>query len=73
MLGRGKARLKKKPTKKQKGSDKEDSTYVSPEKSKKLRGKQKSVQTGVIPRRVPAKKTGVELPKDQEAKKSSKC
>ncbi|KAM0038460.1 hypothetical protein Hdeb2414_s0013g00415071 [Helianthus debilis subsp. tardiflorus] len=34
-LGRGKAQLKKKPTKKQKGSDEEDSTYVPPEKPKK--------------------------------------
>ncbi|KAJ0772827.1 hypothetical protein HanRHA438_Chr03g0105751 [Helianthus annuus] len=67
-LGRGKAQLKKKPTKKQKGSDKEDSTYVPPEKTKKLR-KRKSVPTGVIPRRVREKKTGAELPKDKDGKK----
>ncbi|KAJ0800474.1 hypothetical protein HanPI659440_Chr03g0103431 [Helianthus annuus] len=67
-LGRGKAQLKKKPTKKQKGSDEEDSTYVPPEKTKKLRAKRKAVQSGVIPRRVRAKKTGAALPKDKDGK-----
>ncbi|MFS7896150.1 hypothetical protein Hanom_Chr00s004192g01719971 [Helianthus anomalus] len=65
-LGRGKAQLKKKPTKKQKGSDEEDSSYVPPNKSKKLRAKRKSVQTGVTPRRVRAKKFGDESPKNKE-------
>ncbi|XP_021976409.1 myosin heavy chain, clone 203-like [Helianthus annuus] len=68
-LGRGKAQLKKKPTKKQKGSDEEDSTYVPPDEPKKQRAKRKSVQTGVIPRRVRAKKTGAELPKSKDEKK----
>ncbi|MFS7960753.1 hypothetical protein Hanom_Chr08g00706721 [Helianthus anomalus] len=69
-LGRGKAQLKKKPTKKQKGSDEEDSTYVPPDKLKKLRAKRKSFQTRVIPRRVRAKKTGTDLLKDQEVEKA---
>ncbi|KAJ0759850.1 hypothetical protein HanOQP8_Chr04g0131211 [Helianthus annuus] len=68
-LGRGKAQLKKKPTKKPKGSDEEDSTYVPPDEPKKQRAKRKSVQTGVIPRRVRAKKTGAELSKDKDGKK----
>ncbi|KAJ0765762.1 hypothetical protein HanPI659440_Chr08g0307261 [Helianthus annuus] len=67
-LGRGKAHLKKKPTKKQKASDEEDSTCV-PDEPTKQRGKRKAVQTGVIPRRVRAKKTGAELPKDKDGKK----
>ncbi|MFS7976570.1 hypothetical protein Hanom_Chr10g00894001 [Helianthus anomalus] len=70
MLGRGKAQLKKKPTKKKKGSDEEDSTYTpSVEEIKKLRKKRKAVQTGVIPRNVRAKKGGATLPKDQGGKK----
>ncbi|MFS7975657.1 hypothetical protein Hanom_Chr10g00883191 [Helianthus anomalus] len=68
-LGRGKAQLKKKPSKKQKGIDEEYSTYVPPEKSKKLRAKRKAVQYGVLPRKVRARKGGVSLPKDQEGKK----
>ncbi|KAM0003310.1 hypothetical protein Hdeb2414_s0001g00036241 [Helianthus debilis subsp. tardiflorus] len=41
-LGRGKAQLNKKPTKKQKGSDEEDSTYTpSIDEQKKLRKKRK--------------------------------
>ncbi|KAJ0428725.1 hypothetical protein HanRHA438_Chr17g0806711 [Helianthus annuus] len=67
-LGRGKAKLKKKPTKKQKASDEEDSTYV-PDEPKKQREKRKAVQAGVIPRRVRAKKTGAKLPKDKGGKK----
>ncbi|MFS7893005.1 hypothetical protein Hanom_Chr00s000796g01661581 [Helianthus anomalus] len=62
------SQLKKKTKKKEKRSDEEDSTYVPPEK--KLRAKQKSVQTGVIPRRVRENKTGAELPKDQEVEKA---
>ncbi|MFS7929143.1 hypothetical protein Hanom_Chr04g00329031 [Helianthus anomalus] len=68
-LGRGKAQLKKKPTKKQKGSDEEDSTYTpSVDEPKRQRAKRKAVQTGVIPRRVCAKKIGAELPKDKDGK-----
>ncbi|KAJ0623006.1 hypothetical protein HanIR_Chr01g0026951 [Helianthus annuus] len=67
-LGRGKAQLKKKPTKKQKASDEEDSTY-EPEEPKKQRGKRKAVQTGVIPRRVRAKKSSADLPKEKDGKK----
>ncbi|XP_021984965.1 neurofilament medium polypeptide-like [Helianthus annuus] len=68
-LGRGKAQLKKKPTKKHKGSDEEDSTYVPPEKPKKQRAKRKVVQAGVIPRRVRARKGGDTLPKEKDGKK----
>ncbi|KAM0057555.1 hypothetical protein Hdeb2414_s0005g00159531 [Helianthus debilis subsp. tardiflorus] len=68
-LGHGKAQLKKRPTKKQKGSDEEDSTYVPPEKTKKLRAKRKVVQSGVLPRRVRARKGCASLPKDQEGNK----
>ncbi|MFS7987660.1 hypothetical protein Hanom_Chr11g01025501 [Helianthus anomalus] len=67
-LGRGKAQLKKKPTKRQKASDEEDSSYV-PDEPKKQRAKCKAVQARVIPRRVRAKKTGAELPKDKDGKK----
>ncbi|KAF5765160.1 hypothetical protein HanXRQr2_Chr15g0700481 [Helianthus annuus] len=67
-LGRGKAHLKKKPTKKQKASDEEGSTYV-PDEPKKQRAKRKAVQARVIPRNVRAKKTGAELPKDKDGKK----
>ncbi|MFS7946450.1 hypothetical protein Hanom_Chr06g00536441 [Helianthus anomalus] len=61
--------LKKKPSKKQKASDEEDSTYVPTEKPKKLRAKRKAVQYGVLPRKVRAKKSGAPIPKDQEGKK----
>ncbi|KAJ0918356.1 hypothetical protein HanRHA438_Chr05g0216971 [Helianthus annuus] len=67
-LGRGKAQLKKKPTKKQKASDEEDSTY-EPEEPKKQKGKRKAVQTRVIPRRVRAKKSGAEPQKVKGGKK----
>ncbi|KAJ0716477.1 hypothetical protein HanPI659440_Chr13g0513181 [Helianthus annuus] len=67
-LGRGKAQLKKMPTKKQKASDEEDSTY-EPEEPKKQKGKRKVVQTGVIPRRVRAKKSGAGPQKDKGGKK----
>ncbi|MFS7907220.1 hypothetical protein Hanom_Chr01g00068721 [Helianthus anomalus] len=69
ILGRGKAQLKKKPSKKQKASDEEDLTYVPPEKTKKLRAKRKAVQYGVLPRKVRARKCDASLPKDQEGKK----
>ncbi|KAM0046165.1 hypothetical protein Hdeb2414_s0009g00312711 [Helianthus debilis subsp. tardiflorus] len=68
-LGRGKAQLKRKPTKK-KGSNEEDTTYTpSVEETKKLRIKRKAVQTGVIPRNVRARKGGATLSKDQGGKK----
>ncbi|MFS7921694.1 hypothetical protein Hanom_Chr03g00239941 [Helianthus anomalus] len=67
-LGRGKAQLKKKPTKKQKASDEEDSSY-EPDEPKKQIKKGKAVQAGVIPRRVRAKKSGAEPPKDKGGKK----
>ncbi|MFS8002317.1 hypothetical protein Hanom_Chr13g01200681 [Helianthus anomalus] len=67
-LGRGKAKLKKKPTKKQKASDEEDSSY-EPDDPKKQIKKCKAVQVGVIPRRVRAKKSGAEPPKDKGGKK----
>ncbi|MFS7919133.1 hypothetical protein Hanom_Chr03g00209251 [Helianthus anomalus] len=65
-LGRGKAQLKKKPTKKKKGSDEEDSTYTPlVDERKKLRIKQKAVQTRVIPRNVRARKGGASIPESQ--------
>ncbi|MFS8022453.1 hypothetical protein Hanom_Chr16g01439601 [Helianthus anomalus] len=67
-LGRSKAKLMKKPSKKKKASDEEDSCYV-PDEPKKQRAKCKAVQTGVTLRRVRVKKTGAELPKDKDGKK----
>ncbi|KAJ0902549.1 hypothetical protein HanPSC8_Chr08g0338341 [Helianthus annuus] len=68
-LGHGKAQLKKKPSKKKKGSDKKDSTYTpSVDEQKKLRIKRKAVQSGVIPRNVRARKGGASVPKDQGGK-----
>ncbi|KAF5787343.1 hypothetical protein HanXRQr2_Chr10g0451661 [Helianthus annuus] len=61
-LGRGKTQLKKKPLKKRKGSDEEDTTYTpNVEEKKTLRIKRKAVQSGVIPRNVRAKKGGATL------------
>ncbi|KAJ0742569.1 hypothetical protein HanPI659440_Chr10g0365671 [Helianthus annuus] len=69
MLGHGKAQLKKKPTKKKKGSDEEDSTYTpSVDERKKLRIKRKAVQTGVIPRNVRARKGGASMLESQAGK-----
>ncbi|KAM0040178.1 hypothetical protein Hdeb2414_s0012g00390791 [Helianthus debilis subsp. tardiflorus] len=69
-LGRGKAQLKKKPTKKKKTSDEEDNTYTpSLDEQKKLRIKQKAVQSRVLPRKVCARKGDASLPKDQGGKK----
>ncbi|XP_022032352.1 nucleolin 2-like [Helianthus annuus] len=67
-LGRGKVQLKKKPTKKQKASDEEDSSY-EPDQPKKQIKKRKAIQAGVIPRSVRAKKSGAEPPKDKGGKK----
>ncbi|MFS7963402.1 hypothetical protein Hanom_Chr08g00737631 [Helianthus anomalus] len=66
-LGRGKAQLKKKPSKRKKASDEEDSSYV-PDEPKKQRAKRKVVQVGVIPRRVQEveKAHNVEAPKEPE-------
>ncbi|XP_022040675.1 nucleolin 2-like [Helianthus annuus] len=66
-VGKGKVQLKKRPSKKQKGSDDEDSPY-DPEKSKKQRKKQKAAPVGVIPRNVRSKKSGAESQKDKEGK-----
>ncbi|MFS7907124.1 hypothetical protein Hanom_Chr01g00067571 [Helianthus anomalus] len=69
-LGGGKAQLKKKPSKRKKTSDEEDNTYTpSVDEQKKLRIKQKAVQSGDLPRRVRARKGGASLPKDQGGKK----
>ncbi|KAM0040055.1 hypothetical protein Hdeb2414_s0012g00389271 [Helianthus debilis subsp. tardiflorus] len=64
-LGRGKAQLKKKPSKKKKTSDDEDRSYEPDESIKK----RKAVQAGVIPRNVRAKKSGAEPQKDKGGKK----
>ncbi|MFS7950866.1 hypothetical protein Hanom_Chr07g00588221 [Helianthus anomalus] len=56
--------LKKKPLKKKKGSDEEDSPY-DPEKPKKQRKKRKAVQAGIIPRNVRAKKAVAEPSKEK--------
>ncbi|XP_021979245.1 eukaryotic translation initiation factor 5B-like [Helianthus annuus] len=66
-LGRGKAQLKKKPLKKKKTSDEEDSPYV-PEQPKKQVKKLKAVQAGVIRRNVRAKKAGAEPSKENRGK-----
>ncbi|MFS8023272.1 hypothetical protein Hanom_Chr16g01449561 [Helianthus anomalus] len=66
-IGRGKAQLKKKPLKKKKTSDEEDSPYV-PDQPKKQKKKRKAVQAGVIPRNVRAKKAGVEPSKEKGGK-----
>ena len=66
-LGRGRAQLKKKPLKKKKGSDEEDSPY-DPEKPKKQRKERKAVQAGIIPRNVRAKKAGAEPSKEKGGK-----
>ncbi|MFS7965759.1 hypothetical protein Hanom_Chr09g00765971 [Helianthus anomalus] len=68
-LGRGKAQLKKRPSKKQRNSDEEDSPY-DPDQSKKNRKKRKAAPAGVIPRSVRAKKSGAESEKEKEGKKS---
>ncbi|MFS8002734.1 hypothetical protein Hanom_Chr13g01205551 [Helianthus anomalus] len=68
-VGHGKVQLKKKPHKKRKGSDEEDSTYLpTAEEKKKLRTKRKAVQSGVIPRNVRAKKGGASMPEGQSGK-----
>ncbi|XP_022040568.1 claspin-like [Helianthus annuus] len=67
-LGRGKAQLKKKPLKKKKTSDEEDSPF-EPDQPKKQVKKRKAVQAGVIPRNVRAKKSGAEPHKDKGGKK----
>ncbi|XP_022003018.1 probable inactive protein kinase DDB_G0270444 [Helianthus annuus] len=66
-VGKGKVQLKKRPSKKQKGSDEEDSPY-DPEKSKRQRKKRKAAPVGVIPRNVRSKKSGAESQKDKEGK-----
>ncbi|MFS7904220.1 putative transcription factor bZIP family [Helianthus anomalus] len=68
MILRGIAQLKKKPIKKQKASDEEDSSYELDEPKKQLK-ERKAVQAGVIPRRVRVKKSGAEPSKDKGGKK----
>ncbi|XP_022042008.1 eukaryotic translation initiation factor 5B-like [Helianthus annuus] len=68
-VGRGKVQLKKKPQKKRKGSDEEDSTYTpTGEEKKKLRIKRKAVQSGVIARNVRARNGGASLLESQSGK-----
>ncbi|MFS8007668.1 hypothetical protein Hanom_Chr14g01263781 [Helianthus anomalus] len=68
-VGHGKVQLKKKPQKKRKGSDEEDSKYMpTAEEKKKLRTKRKAVRSGVIPRNVRAKKGGAPMPESQSGK-----
>ncbi|XP_022040799.1 intracellular protein transport protein USO1-like [Helianthus annuus] len=67
-LGKGKVQLKKKPLKKKKTSDEEDSPY-EPDQPKIQVKKRKAVQAGVIPRNVRAKKQGAEPHKDKGGKK----
>ncbi|MFS7946110.1 hypothetical protein Hanom_Chr06g00532201 [Helianthus anomalus] len=68
-IGVGKIRLKVKPQKKKKDSNKEDSTYIpTPEEKKKLRKKHKVVQSGVIPRNVRARKRSATVPEMQSGK-----
>ncbi|MFS7950449.1 hypothetical protein Hanom_Chr07g00583321 [Helianthus anomalus] len=67
-LGRGKAQLRKKPLKKKKVSDEDDSSYEPDEPKKQLK-KRKAVQAGVIPRNVRARKYGAEPTKEKGGKK----
>ncbi|MFS7977414.1 hypothetical protein Hanom_Chr10g00903701 [Helianthus anomalus] len=68
-VGQGKVQLKKKPQKKRKDFDEEDSTYMpTAEEKKKLRTKRKAIQSGVIPRNVRAKKGGATMPKSKRGK-----
>ncbi|XP_021987166.1 nucleolar and coiled-body phosphoprotein 1-like [Helianthus annuus] len=60
-VGKGKVQLKKRPSKKQKGSDEEDSPY-DPEKSKKQRKKRKAAPVGK------EKSPSVDVPKEPEVK-----
>ncbi|XP_021979394.1 neurofilament medium polypeptide-like [Helianthus annuus] len=68
-LGVGKTKLKFKPQKKKKGSDKEDATYIpTPEEKKKVIRKRKAIPTGVIPRSVRARKGAATIPEIQSVK-----
>ncbi|KAF5795536.1 putative transcription factor bZIP family [Helianthus annuus] len=67
-VGKGKVQLKKKPSKKRKDSDEEDSPY-DPDLSKKNRKKRKAAPAGVIPRNVRARKLSAESQKEIEGKK----
>ncbi|KAJ0532557.1 hypothetical protein HanOQP8_Chr09g0309771 [Helianthus annuus] len=68
IVGKGKVQLKKRPSKKQKDSDEEDSPY-DPDQSRKNRKKRKATPAGVIPRNVRARKTSAESQKEIEGKK----
>ncbi|KAM0056204.1 hypothetical protein Hdeb2414_s0006g00215471 [Helianthus debilis subsp. tardiflorus] len=67
-VGKGKVQLKKRPSKKRKNSDDEDSPY-NPEDSQKNTKKRKAARTGDIPRIVRAKKQNAESQKEREGKK----
>ncbi|KAJ0561457.1 hypothetical protein HanHA300_Chr06g0223121 [Helianthus annuus] len=67
-VGKGKVQLKKRPLKKRKNSEDEDSLY-NPEDSQKNRKKRKATRTGDIPRVVRAKKQNAKSQKEKEGKK----
>ncbi|MFS7996851.1 hypothetical protein Hanom_Chr12g01134701 [Helianthus anomalus] len=67
-VGKGKVQLKKRPLKKRKDSDDEDSPY-NPEVSRKNRKKRKAIPTGNIPRNVRSKKQTAISQKEREGKK----
>ncbi|XP_035830101.1 putative leucine-rich repeat-containing protein DDB_G0290503 [Helianthus annuus] len=67
-VGKGKVQLKKRPLKKRKNSEDEDSPY-NPEDSQKNRKKRKATRTGDIPRVVRAKKQNAKSQKEKEGKK----
>ncbi|XP_035838927.1 uncharacterized protein LOC118486532 [Helianthus annuus] len=67
-VGKGKVQLKKRPLKKRKNSEDEDSPY-NPEDSQKNRKKRKATRSGDIPRVVRAKKQNAKSQKEKEGKK----
>ncbi|XP_035834014.1 putative leucine-rich repeat-containing protein DDB_G0290503 [Helianthus annuus] len=67
-VGKGKVQLKKRPLKKRKNSEDEDSPY-NPEDSQKNRKKRKATRSGDIPRVVRAKKQNAISQKEKEGKK----
>ncbi|KAJ0952816.1 hypothetical protein HanPSC8_Chr02g0076691 [Helianthus annuus] len=66
-MGKGKVQLKKRPLKKRKDSDDEDSPY-NPKESQKNRKKRKAAPAGNIPRNVRAKKQTAGFQKEREGK-----
>ncbi|XP_035840317.1 uncharacterized protein LOC118487514 [Helianthus annuus] len=67
-MGKGKVQLKKRPLKKRKNYEDEDSPY-NPEDSQKNRKKRKATRSGDIPRVVRAKKQNAKSQKEKEGKK----